>query len=230
MIVDGLSTFAAVVQDMYEATLRVDHDSPYATITERSDTKVELWCNQYCDLLHITGSALGPPIAHISREIGIDDIVYKGREAILITDGCLLEHREELLEEYLQRHGCLSLPPLTYDHGTLLTRVVSLNEADLTAVYRDMNESHQVTVEAKREIEAVLPDVPLLMLDSALPDLSEGQEGALLTALQEGYYEIPRETTTSELADRLDISRRTFEEHLRRAENKLVKSFAQYIG
>jgi len=214
---------------MYEATLRIDHDSPYAAITEQSDTTVELWCNQYCDLLHVTGSALDPPVARISGEVGINDIVYKDQEAILITEECLLDHRDGLLEEYLRRHGCLSLPPLTYDHGTLLTRIVSLNEADLTAVYRELNESHQVTVEAKREIESVMPDVPLLMLDSALPELSEGQEEALLTALQEGYYEIPRGTTTKEIADQLGISRRTFEEHLRRAENKLVESFAEYI-
>jgi hypothetical protein len=215
---------------MYEATLRIDHESPYATITARNDVQVEVWCNQYCDLLHVTGTDLDAPVSQVASEVGIADIVYKADEVVLITEECLLDHHDDLIEEYLRRHNCLSLPPLTYDHGTLLTRVVSLEEAALTAVYRDVNESHHVTVEAKRGIESVAPDVPLLMLDSALPDFSPGQEEALLTALEKGYYEIPRETKTADVAEELDISRRTFEEHLRRAENKLVKSMVEYVA
>ena len=150
--------------------------------------------------------------------------------AVFGDQSAQLDSHDDLLEEYLRRHDCLSLPPLTYDHGKLLTRVISLDESELTAVYRDVNESHQVTVEAKRGIESVVPDVPLLMLDSALPDLSPGQEEALLAAIEEGYYEIPRETKTAEIAGDLGISRRTFEEHLRRAENKLVKSMVEYVA
>jgi predicted DNA binding protein len=215
---------------MYEATLRIDHESPYASITRRNDAQVELWCNQYCDLLHLTGEDLDPSLALIAENVGIKDIIHKEREVVLITEDCLLESRDDLLEEYLQRHDCLSLPPLTYDHGTLLTRVVSLSESELTAVYRDISQDHTVDVESKHQIESVVPDMPLLMLDSALPDLSEGQREALFEAIEEGYYEIPREATTADIAAKLGISRRTFEEHLRRAENKLVKNIVEYIA
>ncbi|MFB6297816.1 MAG: helix-turn-helix domain-containing protein [Salinirussus sp.] len=216
---------------MYEATFQIDHDSPYASMTAQNDVTVEVWCNQYCDLLHVTGTDLDAPVSHVAGEVGVRDMVYKDEEVVLITEKCLLDsHDDDLLEEYLRRHNCLSLPPLTYDHGTLLTRVISLDESELTAVYRDVNETHHVTVEAKRGIESVVPDVPLLMLDSALPDLSPGQKEALLAAIEEGYYEIPRETKTAEVASDLGISRRTFEEHLRRAENKLVKSMFEYVA
>jgi len=215
---------------MYEATLRIGHDSPYASMTAHNDVTVEVWCNQYCDLLHVTGTDLDAPVSRVADEVGIRDIVFKDEEVVLITEECLLDSHDDLLEQYLRRHDCLSLPPLTYDHGTLLARIISLDESELTAVYREVSEAHQVTVEAKRGIESVAPDVPLLMLDSALPDLSPGQEEALLAAIEDGYYEIPRETKTAEIADDLDISRRTFEEHLRRAENKLIKSMVEYVA
>nr|WP_256335722.1 helix-turn-helix domain-containing protein [Halopenitus persicus] len=67
------------------------------------------------------------------------------------------------------------------------------------------------------------------MLDSALPSLSEGQQRALTLAVNSGYYEIPRGATTSEIADQMGVSRRTFEEHLRRAENKVVKNLLDYL-
>ena len=215
---------------MHEATLRIDHESPYASITAHNDARAEVWCSGYCDLLHVTGTDLEGPVSQVASAVGIKDIVREGEEVVLITDACLLEDRDDLLEEYLRRHDCLSLPPLTYDHGTLLARVVSLDEAELTAVYRDVSESHHVTVEAKREIETVVPDVPLLVLDSALPDLSDGQTEALTAALGAGYYEIPREAKTADIAEELGVSRRTFEEHLRRAENKLVKSMIEYVA
>ena len=215
---------------MHEATLRIDHDSPYATITGRNDVQVEVWCNQYCDLLHLVGDELDVPLDHVSNTVGLKSIVEKDDEVVLITDECLLEHQDDLLEKYLQKHNCLSLPPLTYDHGTLLARVIALTESELTEVYRDISQDHHVDVESKHEIESVVPDMPLLMLDSALPDLSTGQRGALVTAIDSGYYEIPRESTTAEMAETLDISRRTFEEHLRRAENKLVKNVVEYLA
>nr|WJK63047.1 helix-turn-helix domain-containing protein [Halobacterium salinarum] len=46
----------------------------------------------------------------------------------------------------------------------------------------------------------------------------------LRAAVDAGYYERPRETTTAALADRFDIARSTLEEHLRRAEGKLARA------
>lgn len=214
---------------MYEATFQIDHTSPYADATDRCDAHVEMWCNQYCDLVYVSGTDVETPVETVRDTIGVQDLVRRDGEAILITDSCLLDSGDDLLEGYLRPHRCLSLPPLTYADGTLLARVLALEEERLTDVYHDISEDHHVTVKAKREIRSVVPDVPILMLDSALPSLSEGQQRALALAVESGYYEIPRETTTGEVAQAMGVSRRTFEEHLRRAENKIVKNLLEYL-
>lgn len=214
---------------MYETTLRIDHTSPYADVTAERDAHVEMWCNQYCDLVYVRGENVETPIDRFRESIGIRDIVYRDDEAILITEECLLEYRDDLLEGYLEPHQCLSLPPLTYSDGALFARILALTEEQLTGAYHDIRRDHAVTVEAKREISAVSSDVPILMLDTALPTLSDGQREALSLAVEAGYYEIPRETTTEEIATEMGVSRRTFEEHLRRAENKIVKNLLQYL-
>ncbi|WP_435079530.1 helix-turn-helix domain-containing protein [Halococcus sp. AFM35] len=214
---------------MYEATLRINHESPYATITESRDTYLEVWCNQYCDLIHMSGSDLETPTEIVNQKVGISEITYNDDEALMITDDCLLEFHDNLLEKYLKQNDCLSLPPLTYTDKTLLTRVISLTEEHLTAVYHDLSNDYQVEVEAKREIESVVPDVPLLMLDSMFPELSDRQQQSLKTAIEAGYYDIPRGTTTEEMATKLGITRRTFEEHLRRAENKIIKDVVNHL-
>ena len=53
-------------------------------------------------------------------------------------------------------------------------------------------------------------------------DLTPAQEEALRAALEAGYFEIPRETTASEVASRIGISKSAFLERLRRGQSSLV--------
>ena len=48
------------------------------------------------------------------------------------------------------------------------------------------------------------------------------QLAALRLALDNGYYEQPRQASVSELAEQTSLARSTFEEHLRKAANKLI--------
>lgn len=59
---------------------------------------------------------------------------------------------------------------------------------------------------------------------NATNHLSERQREIFELAQQRGYYTWPRETSASELADNLDISKTTMLEHLRKAEAKLLGS------
>lgn len=57
---------------------------------------------------------------------------------------------------------------------------------------------------------------------SLLPNLPEKQQGAIQLAVDNGYYQTPHETTLAELSDQAGISKATFQEHLRKAEEKLL--------
>lgn len=214
---------------MYEAAFGLKHDSLYADITQRHRAHVQLWCNNHCDLLHVVGSDAEAVVAALRPTVGVEDVVRRENELLLVTRDCLLDHEEHLLEEYLARHRCLALPPRTYEAGKITTRVISLTEDALAGIYRDLSEDYEVTVEAKREIETISHDVPLMMTNSELPDLSPRQEDALATAYAAGYYEIPRDCTTADIADELGIGRRTAEEHLRIAERKIMDGFITYL-
>jgi hypothetical protein len=56
--------------------------------------------------------------------------------------------------------------------------------------------------------------------------LTEEQRALIETAIAEGYYEVPRSCTLTELADVAGIAKSTCSEKLHRAESKIVKSFA----
>lgn len=214
---------------MYEATVRIEPGGPYGEATAGTDVSIELWCNDSCDLLHIHDPSDDAVFDEVATFVGIKDELVEGDHAVIITDECLKRQEELVVERYLVRHDCLFVPPLRYADGAKFCRVLALDGATLTAFYRDLVSDFSVTVESKREVRFPSVERPLLTLDAILPTLSDRQREALLTAYDRGYYEVPRRTTTAELAAEIGIGRRTAENHLRRAENKVMSSMIEYV-
>jgi predicted DNA binding protein len=212
---------------MYEAAFLIRGDVAYADATADGGVRVELWCNEHCDLLHVRGDGTTAVRAEVEAAVGVADVVERGREAVVVTDACLRPYTEGNVERYLERHDCLLLPPLRYEDGGKLVRVLTLDAANLTAFYEDVRASFDVTVRSKREVRSISQDRPLLAADA--PDLSDRQTEAITAAWREGYYETPREVTTAALAAAMGVDRRTFEEHLRRAEAKVVGALVDHV-
>ena len=63
---------------------------------------------------------------------------------------------------------------------------------------------------------------------NVMPQLSPAQKKALELAYKEGYYSYPRKITLEQLAKLVNISLSTFQEHLRKAELKLLPAIIEY--
>lgn len=214
---------------MHEAVLGIEQPGAYADATAGTDTTVELWCNDHCDLLRVGGSGGEAVVAHVEETVGVRERLAEDDERLLITDDCLKHYDTDSIETTLAEHDCLLVPPLRYAAGAKWCRILALDPANLTEFYRDVSAEFSVTVESKREVDSVTADRPLFGLDSALPNLSPRQREALTTAFEMGHYRIPRDATTAEVATAMGIERRTLEEHLRRAENKFVRALVEYL-
>lgn len=214
---------------MYEAVFRVYGDGAYEAATDGTGTVIELWCNDHSDLLHVSGRDADDVLAEVRETVGIGERLEKGDEQVLVTEDCLKSHLDNNVERYLASEGCLLVPPLKYAEGGKLVRALALSADSLSGVYRSLAAEFDVTVESKREVQSVTPDAPLLTVDAVLPDLSPRQREVFLTAYEDGYYELPRETTTEAVAERVGVERRTAEDHLRRAEKKLAEALVEYL-
>ena len=214
---------------MYEAVFRIYGDGAYEQATDGTGTIVELWCNDHSDLLHVSGRDVEDVIEEVRRTVGIGERLESGDEQVLVTEDCLKSHLDDNVEGYLAAEGCLLVPPLKYAEGGKLVRVLALTADSLAGVYRALAADFDVTVETKREVSSVTPDAPLLTVDAVLPDLSARQREVFLAAYDHGYYELPRETTTAAVAERVGVERRTAEDHLRRAEKKLADALVEYL-
>lgn len=213
---------------MYQATFKIRGQGPYAQATAIGDAHIELWCNDHCDLLHVKAGDGDTALERVAAEVGVTEELVHGDNRVVITDECLKHRDPSTIEDYLGRHGCLLIPPLTYTDGAKHCRVLALDSATLSAVYRDLAADHDVTVVEKHELTTPPRNSPMGVMDANLPSLTPRQRDVLRAAHDAGYYRIPRDVTTEDLATQFGLDRRTVEEHLRRAENKILGSLVEH--
>ena len=69
----------------------------------------------------------------------------------------------------------------------------------------------------------------MLTADAVFADLTRKQIDAVLTAYGNGYYQIPRKADLQTIAATTQVARTTFQEHLKKAENKLMTALVPYM-
>lgn len=215
---------------MYEATFEISVDGLLTDLSRDYDAEIRLWCNDHSDLLNIQSPDLRNVREKLELEVDIQELIQEGDQLVAVTGSCLKGLEDTLLETHLAINGCLSLPPLTYLHGRKLAKVLSLDPSSLSKIYQDLAAETTVTVRSKREIQTLHPEIPIIGLEDVFPELTDRQFDAFRAAHDGGYYEIPRSVTTSEIADAIGVKRRTAEDHLRRAENKIVDTLAGHLS
>lgn len=98
------------------------------------------------------------------------------------------------------------------DDGVALTLVAS------RSVVEDVN-GRIATHDVEPEILGI---GPYTGREDGLDALTDRQREVLFVAYERGYFEVPRQVTTEELAESLDLERSTVAEHLRNAESTLL--------
>lgn len=125
--------------------------------------------------------------------------------------------------------GCTILWPVVYrdrcEHYTLLAP----SPARLKTLVRRLASFGKV------ELTRSSPVGPeTLGASVAVADLTVGltpkQLDAVQWAVKEGYYDMPRRAGSREIAPRMGIGRSTFEEHLRKGEQHLMRRFAGILA
>ncbi|RQH02473.1 helix-turn-helix domain-containing protein [Natrarchaeobius oligotrophus] len=210
---------------MHEATMSIEYRSLYADLSTEYDVDVELWCNNRWDIIFLRGPDSTNALEVLAAELGVYDAIVDGTDVLAFTSTCLREHGDDFVEAHLERNDCRTIPPLSYHDGRIHLRIVASEFEHLSRLFEELAERFAVSVVSKRELETA--GYELLVPRVAGVDLTDRQETALVAAFEGGYYDIPRRTRTADLADEIGVDRRTFEYHLRRAENRLVARFLE---
>jgi len=217
---------------LYEASFRVKHECPYREISERyPDLTIREWYLNDCQVIEIT--APGSPTEDLLEEI--DELGTVLHESVdesglhVVTQSCLCSLEDSIIERF-EAYNCLYQPPTIHRQGWEHYTVIAFDESDARNLVQDLESDRDIEVLSKTAItEQRIPHSMLAPVDQLFEGVTERQMAALRLALESGYYEQPRKTSLRELADRTSVARSTYEEHLRKAENKLLTNAGQFL-
>jgi hypothetical protein len=147
----------------------------------------------------------------------------------LIVRTCICNKISTVLD-VVEKHSCLIVQPEVYYGGWEEYRVIGFREKDYKLMFEELNRLGSVQVLRKRLIpDSSIRDFFVISVSSVFSELTERQMDSLLAAVEYGYYQIPKKVTAEEIAVKHNVSRTTFEEHLRKAESKTFLAMAPYI-
>jgi predicted DNA binding protein len=218
------------------------HGDSYNELTEKFPTaRFSLWCNGGTDVLEIEAAGLASfeelqkeitntTRAHLDGKIISKTYCQDKFQLVARTCCCGSDHKGTPISPIINRNGFMRIPPLVLSAGWEYHRLVGYDDNDLKGLLRGLDRIGTAEVLHKKNVsEGMTDDTFLLSLSSLFGQLTEKQMKALVNAVENGYYEIPKRITADELAKKQGQPRSTLEEHIRKAESKIVLAMAPYM-
>ncbi len=117
-----------------------------------------------------------------------------------------------------QKYALMIIPPLPFTDGGLRITVVGTHEM-LRQALEEFPDEIRVSIEQVGEYSPDGRNVLSLLTDRQLEVFE--------TAVEQGYYDIPRRATHKDIADGLGCAPSTVDEHLRKAESRVLTTLVR---
>ncbi len=135
---------------------------------------------------------------------------------------------EEKFYELLYDPALFHPSPTIIKEGNEIWNIASWNRTLLENVMKELRKWK--TKFPKFELHGLkTTDLAEFYHQKILPDLPDQQKKAFQFAISNGYYGYPRKITLEKLAEMMHISLSTYQEHLRKAEAKLLPVFSENV-
>jgi predicted DNA binding protein len=220
---------------MYEVVFKVAYDSFYCDVSRKYPSfKMFAWCTHTYDVNEV--------LVEEPEEYKLVMNEIKAREPNALVEESSDQQR---LSVTVQRCTCnagnsvsvnvrdlhiLLVPPSVIEKGWEHHRAIIYRHEDFETLIQRLEENgFFVEVLRKVPFEGFISSSLTLTTDTLLSGLTERQASALLTAHKYGYYKLPRRTDVQTISMKEHVSRTTFQEHLKKAENKIIEAMVPYI-
>jgi len=221
----------------YEVGFKLRHGCPFNNFSKKYPSAViAWWVNYEQDVLEVTYGDSDPAdcrdklqsaIGYMGGRVVRRSLTDSTLQLVISWDGTKYEYSTSRV---FTKHKCLVLQPTVHAEGWEWYRLVAFSRKDLGALFTELDSSGDVQVMSKKIVrDGTVRDNLLITTSDLLGNLTTNQADALMVALDNGYYSVPKKATTEAVAARMGVPRTTYEEHLRKAESKVMQSIAQYV-
>jgi predicted DNA binding protein len=224
---------------LFEVSFKIQHTCPNTEFTKKHpEVKIVEWCNNKIHVMEVEC----PDIETFTKiESDLQGLLeWKGGKVLkknflggnlqLVVKTCRCSKYPTSITDVIESNSCLTIPPETYYGGWEHYRVMGFRESDYKKMFQELGELGPIEIVQKNVVpENSLRDAFVISMNSVFSDLTDKQVNSLLAALEYGYYQIPKKMTAEDIATKHHVPRTTFEEHLRKAESKILRSIAPYV-
>ncbi|MGB9622753.1 MAG: helix-turn-helix domain-containing protein [Candidatus Bathyarchaeia archaeon] len=213
--------------------MKVSHDCPFCNISRKfSSMKMFAWCNREHEVIEIVTDYVEGYLS-VKKEVSkLGEIVEESSgvgKVHLFTKKCFCAMENSIIMN-IDSLNLLHISPVIYEGGWEYHRIIAFRHEDLKNLL-DRLQGQGLDFEILRKVpfDGFIASSLTLTADALFSDLTDKQMDAVLEAYNKGYYSIPRKADVLAIANLKGIPRTTFQEHLRKAENKLISSLIPYI-
>jgi hypothetical protein len=148
----------------------------------------------------------------------------------LVVHSCNCDRLPTNVSFLFSKHNCVEMQPCVYRDGWEWYRLLAFSQRDIKALFDELSKAGKAEVVSRvsREGSTVRESV-VVSVANLFGGLTQRQLEAIVVALRNDYYRVPKRVTTDEIAERLGVPRTTYEEHLRKAEGKVLRAVAPYL-
>ena len=221
---------------MEEITVELRHNLPFSNVASLfPGSRIFRWCNSYVDYLEIYERNLDyekflNEMTEFSESLK-STVVFSSRHrdygSIMIRCRCSVFNSTVKIAE---SHGCMVRSPVIYENSVEKITFISMEpEVPSKLFAKYMTIASIELIEKKKLLSDDLRDVWAISLSDLFSGMSKKQLEVLNDAVSMGYYEIPKRTHVEDLSSTRGISPSTLQEHLNKAQSRIMKSMEPYL-
>lgn len=220
---------------LYEVVLKVSVNSFFIDLTRRfPSVRICIWCNREKDVLEIIvrNSEEYPLVMEEIRKcafLGVLEKASDDRRLYMHVTECHCM-KQNTIVRHIDELDILNIFPNLIENGWCYHRLIVFRHEDLEELLRRIeNWGWFYKILRKVPFDGFIASSLTLTAEALFSDLTEKQIEAMLTAHRYGYYDLPRRADVQAIAAKERVPRTTFQEHLKKAENKIVGAVVPYI-
>jgi predicted DNA binding protein len=220
---------------LFQVALKVASNSFLIDLSRRfPSAKIFIWCNREHAVLEVIvkNSEDYPLVLEQIRAcpiMGILEEVTDDRRIYLNVTECHCMNRDTIVRR-IGELDILNIFPNMIENGWAYHRLIVFKHEDFEELLRRFDNWGWIyKILHKVPFDGFIASSLTLTADALFSDLTEKQIDAFLTAHRSGHYMLPRRADVQTIAARQRVPRTTFQEHLKKAENKLPGALVPYI-
>ena len=222
----GHSGFGVCVS-LLDSRVRIQHPCPFCELSaDFPDAEMATWCNRSYDIIQVSvrdPGQLPDLLSKAKKRLHVREMFQDGRSALVMTRNCACyDYRS--ISSIADETGVWTVPPITYLEGWETHRLISSSASDVQRFFAEVRKVGKIEVQSykPRERLSFIQDfgVPVHLFEG----LTDRQIRSLVAAYENGLLEVPSRGRMDRVARRERLSRSTFGEHLRKAQQQLIRN------